>query len=202
MLLREVNVNVPFSDPVKWNAVAEALNAALNPEKAITSRTVRERTQRLMDKHRADELQSVKKSGTNEEYGERELLLTEILHLEKEAEIKIHENKIKNKDDVKTLSKTKDDTEGGEFIRKRAMESLTQISDACTVSDYDVDNGGELKQPKKKRKRKEDPLLEMMRAKLDLEAKREERSERELQERAKERQERNELMKMLMEYKR
>ncbi|XP_041371305.1 uncharacterized protein LOC121384789 isoform X3 [Gigantopelta aegis] len=142
------------------------------------------------------------KSGTNEEYGERELLLTEILHLEKEAEIKIHENKIKNKDDVKTLSKTKDDTEGGEFIRKRAMESLTQISDACTVSDYDVDNGGELKQPKKKRKRKEDPLLEMMRAKLDLEAKREERSERELQERAKERQERNELMKMLMEYKR
>ncbi|XP_041371304.1 uncharacterized protein LOC121384789 isoform X2 [Gigantopelta aegis] len=197
MLLREVNVNVPFSDPVKWNAVAEALNAALNPEKAITSRTVRERTQRLMDKHRADELQSVKKSGTNEEYGERELLLTEILHLEKEAEIKIHENKIKNKDDVKTLSKTKDDTEGGEFIRKRAMESLTQISD-----DYDVDNGGELKQPKKKRKRKEDPLLEMMRAKLDLEAKREERSERELQERAKERQERNELMKMLMEYKR
>ncbi|XP_041377502.1 stress response protein NST1-like [Gigantopelta aegis] len=150
-----------------------------------------------MDKHRADELQSVKKSGTDEEYGERELLLTEILQLEKEAEIKIHENKIKNKDDVKTLSKTKEDTEGGEFIRKRAMESVTQISD-----DSDVDNGGELKQPKKKRKRKEDPLLELMRAKLDLEAKREERLERELQERAKERQERNELMKMLMEYKR
>ncbi|XP_041375518.1 DNA ligase 1-like isoform X1 [Gigantopelta aegis] len=197
MLLREVNVNVPFSDPVKWNAVAKALNAALNPEKAITSRTVRERTQRLMDKHRADKLQSVKKSGTNEEYGERELLLTEILQLEKEAEIKIHENKIKNKDDVKTLSKTKEDTKGGKFIRKRAMESLTQISD-----DSDGDNGGELKQPKKERKRKEDPFLEMMRAKLDLEAKREERLERKLQERAKERQERNELMKMLMEYKR
>ncbi|XP_041375520.1 uncharacterized protein LOC121388298 isoform X2 [Gigantopelta aegis] len=180
MLLREVNVNVPFSDPVKWNAVAKALNAALNPEKAITSRTVRERTQRLMDKHRADKLQSVKKSGTNEEYGERELLLTEILQLEKEAEIKIHENKIKNKDDVKTLSKTKEDTKG----------------------DSDGDNGGELKQPKKERKRKEDPFLEMMRAKLDLEAKREERLERKLQERAKERQERNELMKMLMEYKR
>ncbi|KAH7957346.1 hypothetical protein HPB52_018001 [Rhipicephalus sanguineus] len=55
----------------------------------FTNRTVRERTYRLLERFAARDRVAIRSSGTEEEYGEREALLQEILDLARESGVTI-----------------------------------------------------------------------------------------------------------------
>ncbi|XP_064631637.1 uncharacterized protein LOC135489933 [Lineus longissimus] len=201
LLLREVLATNPFESVGLWDKVAENVNTALvktGSSASVTARTVRERAQRLMQKHRANEMKSLRK--TNEEYEEREQILTELIDLERESRENLEKQKEKNKQKNKSAG---DCREAGLLIRKRALEALKPESPKASTSGgadaSDDELVPEIKPAEKKpKKKKVDPIVEIMERKMDLEEKSEERMGKELEERQKERVERMEIIRLLM----
>ncbi|XP_013383278.1 vicilin-like seed storage protein At2g18540 [Lingula anatina] len=99
LLLQEVLVVNPFEESPRWAEVSTSFNAVLKERRGdemtlTTARTVRERTAHLIQKFKKDEMESARKSGTNEEYGQREQLLTDLVALLNETQQKTKANKV------------------------------------------------------------------------------------------------------------
>ncbi|CAN7977488.1 unnamed protein product [Ixodes persulcatus] len=81
-LLREVLLANPFRDPQQWNHITTQLQGST--QKMFTVRAVRERCDLLLAQYASDDRTNLRKSGTEEEYSEREHLLQELLDLARE----------------------------------------------------------------------------------------------------------------------
>ncbi|CAG2243808.1 unnamed protein product [Mytilus edulis] len=114
VLLREVLAKNPFQNKSAWNEIASAV-ADTRSNLQVDARRVRERTHLLIDQHKKSNADSLKSSGIDEEYGEKETLLDEILSLVEDEE--------KQKEKQKEKKETEENR--GKEIRKRAMENLT-----------------------------------------------------------------------------
>ncbi|VDI26134.1 Hypothetical predicted protein [Mytilus galloprovincialis] len=114
VLLREVLAKNPFQNKSAWNEIASAV-ADTRSNLQVDARRVRERTHLLIDQHKKSNADSLKSSGIDEEYGEKETLLDEILSLVEDEE--------KQKEKQKEKKETEENR--GKDIRKRAMENLT-----------------------------------------------------------------------------
>ncbi|VDH94032.1 Hypothetical predicted protein [Mytilus galloprovincialis] len=68
-----------------WNEIASAV-ADTRSNLQVDARRVRERTHLLIDQHKKSNADSLKSSGIDEEYGEKETLLDEILSLVEDEE--------------------------------------------------------------------------------------------------------------------
>ncbi|KAK6180680.1 hypothetical protein SNE40_008685 [Patella caerulea] len=114
LLLKEVISKRP-NDSKSWESVAKSVNEVLQiirPNSQVSVRACRSRKQDLLQKFKKDELSSLRASGTDEEYGEREQLLTEICSFE-----------IEEKGKASALEKKKQ--EQGEDVKRLAMQTLT-----------------------------------------------------------------------------
>ncbi|KAH6925786.1 hypothetical protein HPB50_009880 [Hyalomma asiaticum] len=76
-----------FRDQKEWTHIAAKMQDLTR--QSFTSRTVRERTYLLLGRFIAKDRVALRKSGTEEEYGQREALLQEILDLARESGVKI-----------------------------------------------------------------------------------------------------------------
>ncbi|XP_062580715.1 uncharacterized protein LOC134242626 [Saccostrea cucullata] len=116
-LLKEVSSVNPFSgDSVnKWAEIAENFMMA-HEGVALDGRRCRERTSLLLSYFKADDRDKLYRSGTDEEYGEKEQLLQEVLELSEQVKFK--------------TEKGKDESQKAQLIRKRAIENMkTATSD-------------------------------------------------------------------------
>lgn len=110
LLLRQVNADRPFEAGYgkvddAWSNVGRALrNAGVSAQ----TRTIHERFKLLLRKFRHDEMASLRKSGTDEEYGEREQLLTEISQLLENQQAESKEKKARGSSDAEAAKKLRD----------------------------------------------------------------------------------------------
>jgi len=102
-LLRIIILRSPFSAPhktkrVAWDKVAQDYNAAMKEPSAITGRKAKEKFDDLLAIFRKEEVESLHKSGTNEEYTELDTLLEELDELERDfrAEDEALKKKVNN----------------------------------------------------------------------------------------------------------
>ncbi|KAH7968147.1 hypothetical protein HPB52_006074 [Rhipicephalus sanguineus] len=75
-MLREVREQDPYHNPALWLNVAENLSLALG--RTISARAIRERCDLLLAQFAQEDRANLRKSGTEEQYGEKETLLQEI----------------------------------------------------------------------------------------------------------------------------
>ncbi|KAH7986802.1 hypothetical protein HPB52_024721 [Rhipicephalus sanguineus] len=75
-MLREVREQDPYHNPALWLNVAENLSLALG--RPISARAIRERCDLLLAQFAQEDRANLRKSGTEEQYGEKETLLQEI----------------------------------------------------------------------------------------------------------------------------
>ncbi|KAH7967560.1 hypothetical protein HPB52_000123 [Rhipicephalus sanguineus] len=75
-MLREVREQDPYHNPALWLNVAENLSVALG--RPISARAIRERCDLLLAQFAQEDRANLRKSGTEEQYGEKETLLQEI----------------------------------------------------------------------------------------------------------------------------
>ncbi|XP_038070237.1 uncharacterized protein LOC119740343 [Patiria miniata] len=119
LVLKQVLADWPIGDTKKWETLTQKLNEAvrlMRPDGQVTMRGCKDRFRKLLSAFKADELASLRASGTDEEYGERERLLGEIVELESEMD--------KMKEDAAKVEKKK--LEQGETVRQKALQSLTE----------------------------------------------------------------------------
>jgi hypothetical protein len=89
-LLRLVILRTPYAAPYKskvsaWDAVANEYNEAEGEPNAITGRKAKEKFEFLLATFRKEEAESLRKSGTDEEYDEMKRLLEELDELERDS---------------------------------------------------------------------------------------------------------------------
>jgi hypothetical protein len=99
-LLRIAILRSPFAAPYKtigaaWDAVAQDYNLAIKEPDCINGRKAKEKFYSLLSTFRKDEAESLRKSGTDEEYTELDQLLEELDELERDSRIKNELNKKK-----------------------------------------------------------------------------------------------------------
>ncbi|KAL1426869.1 hypothetical protein MTO96_000406 [Rhipicephalus appendiculatus] len=92
-LLREVLAENPFRDPSQWHHVARNLQESTG--KTVTTRSARERIDLLIYHYASEDRDraNLRKSGTENEYNEREHLLQEVLDLAREFSYKVRVRK-------------------------------------------------------------------------------------------------------------
>ncbi|KAH9364063.1 hypothetical protein HPB48_021297 [Haemaphysalis longicornis] len=78
-LLRDVQASDPFRDPAQWTRIAERLSS--DTGKPFAARAVRDRCQNLMALYAANDRKNLRKSGTEEEYNERDHILQDLICL-------------------------------------------------------------------------------------------------------------------------
>jgi hypothetical protein len=132
-LLRQAVADQPFFAPRgravdAWDALAKTLRDKNNL--AIEGRSVRERFSLLVAKYKKDEMASLRKSGTEEHYGEREQLLREVLDVMNEASVDAAQAKEKKEASIAL----------GKKLRESAMLTLKNKrnnvdSDSPTTAD-------------------------------------------------------------------
>ncbi|KAL1463978.1 hypothetical protein MTO96_043085 [Rhipicephalus appendiculatus] len=93
----------PFHDHREWTNIASRMQDLTNMP--FTNRTVRERTYRLLERFVARDRVAIRRSGTEEEYGEREALLQEILDLARESGVTIMAPRRANAPSVRPAAK-------------------------------------------------------------------------------------------------
>ncbi|KAL1444441.1 hypothetical protein MTO96_029862 [Rhipicephalus appendiculatus] len=93
-LLREVLAENPFRDPSQWHHVARNLQESAG--KTVTARSARERIDLLLSHYASEVRANLRKSGTENEYNEREHLLQEVLDLAREFAYKVRARKKKH----------------------------------------------------------------------------------------------------------
>ncbi|KAH6927945.1 hypothetical protein HPB50_009998 [Hyalomma asiaticum] len=81
-LLREVAAANPFENPQMWEEVLRNVVAAI--ERDVTLRAVKERVELLLNYFRREDTANLRKSGTEEQYGELQQLLQEVSDLARE----------------------------------------------------------------------------------------------------------------------
>ncbi|KAH7978135.1 hypothetical protein HPB49_004570 [Dermacentor silvarum] len=86
-LLREVRDASPFGDQSGWAQIAAVLNAATG--KTFTARNVRERAELMIWRYSVDDRKNLRKSGTEEEYCDKEHMLQAIIAIMKNEGLKI-----------------------------------------------------------------------------------------------------------------
>ena len=97
-LLRIVHGRNPYTDQSIWELVASDLtdhvkNKLGGNRPACTVRTVKTRTAKLVDKWLEHEKTSKKMSGVNEDYGEKEMILTDLVSYQEEVKLAEEEKK-------------------------------------------------------------------------------------------------------------
>ncbi|XP_070547085.1 uncharacterized protein [Ptychodera flava] len=107
----------------------------------VDSRRCRERTMLLLDYYKKKDLGSLRRSGTEEEYKEKEQLLQEIKELEQDKGV------LQVLQNTKT---TESDREKASEIRRRAMETLRQSG---AENDNSNNNNDDDEMPSRKAKR-------------------------------------------------
>lgn len=119
LLLKQIISDPPFlgshgTTEKKWESCcAELRRSGID----IEPRTARDRFMLLMKKFKHDEIESLKKSGTNEEFTEKTSLLGDLAMLMREKELA----KDKNKQEIKEKEKAQQ-------IQQQAFENLTSPS--------------------------------------------------------------------------
>src|SRR4051812_5527181 len=98
--LRIVILRSPFAAPYKtigtaWETVAQDYNLAIKEPNCINGRKAKEKFYSLISTFRKDEAESLRKSGTDEEYTELDRLLEELDELERDSRIKNELNRKK-----------------------------------------------------------------------------------------------------------
>nr|XP_037285119.1 uncharacterized protein LOC119178060 [Rhipicephalus microplus] len=83
-LLKEVVCTDPFSNPAAWEDVLRNVMRAINRE--LTIRGIKERVDLLIGYFRQQDTVNLRKSGTEEQYGEREQLLQDVSDLMREVD--------------------------------------------------------------------------------------------------------------------
>ncbi|KAL3234133.1 hypothetical protein MRX96_048389 [Rhipicephalus microplus] len=83
-LLKEVVCADPFSNPAAWEDVLRNVMRAINRE--LTIRGIKERVDLLIGYFRQQDTANLRKSGTEEQYGEREQLLQDVSDLMREVD--------------------------------------------------------------------------------------------------------------------
>ncbi|XP_077501323.1 uncharacterized protein LOC144112338 [Amblyomma americanum] len=91
-LLREVNAQNPFKDAAEGKNILRNVNFACG--KPFTARALRERLDLLLGQFIANNRTNLRKSGTEEEYEEKEKLLQEISDLAREFRYKCKSRKV------------------------------------------------------------------------------------------------------------
>ncbi|XP_056009994.1 uncharacterized protein LOC130051676 [Ostrea edulis] len=120
-LLREVVGSNPLRNKNKWAEIAEPLSTSTF---ILDSRRVRERTNLLIEQHKRETREHLKRSGVDEDVSEKTNLLDDVIELKNEEEREKKEEKEK-KDRSENL---------GKEIRKRALECLTpKKNDECDL---------------------------------------------------------------------
>uniref|UniRef100_A0A293LEY1 Uncharacterized protein n=2 Tax=Ornithodoros erraticus TaxID=265619 RepID=A0A293LEY1_ORNER len=92
-LLREARSRNPFRDASAWLRVASGVQCATG--KVFTSRAVKDRCDLLLSQYVNQDRESLRKSGTEEEYSEKEHLLQELVDLTNEFAYKFHQRQRK-----------------------------------------------------------------------------------------------------------
>ncbi|CAN8019348.1 unnamed protein product, partial [Ixodes persulcatus] len=85
-LLQEVHALNPFEDPTRWAQIANHLLSAIG--KNFSARAVRDRLDLLLAQFAAEDRANLRRSGTEEQYSEKEHLLQEIADLTREFHYK------------------------------------------------------------------------------------------------------------------
>lgn len=125
-LLKELSAINPFSGDRsnKWAEIAENFMIS-HKGISLDRRRCRERTTLLISYFKADDRKKLYRSGTEEEYGEKEQLLQDVLDLSEQVKVTKKEQ-------------GKEESEKGKVIRKRAIENLkTAISDENDANSND-----------------------------------------------------------------
>lgn len=122
LLFREVVARNPFLTPSKWVDIAENLNR-LNM--VVDGRRCRERTILQVDYFEKEDFDNLRRSGTEEEYDEKEQLLQEIKELKSDAaSAREASAKQKKRYDADSLA--------AQEIRTEAMQSLGSRSNSTS----------------------------------------------------------------------
>lgn len=145
MLLRAVVSNNPFSVNTQkpWDLIAAELQIYLP---GVTPRCCRERAMRLLKMFKEEDRGNLRKSGTEEQYAEKEQLLQELVDLEEERRIIQAEM---------SQTKKRSAEEEMEVVNKIRTAALTSIevpssSDSGSVSGEDVPNRSKNKRVKRR----------------------------------------------------
>ena len=101
-LLKQAMDERPFLAPrgsqdKQWDKVALALREV---EISATGRSLRDRFNKLVKLFNSNDQRNLRKSGTEEEYEEREKLLTEIIEMQRSADTKKNEQRKKEEKDL------------------------------------------------------------------------------------------------------
>ena len=142
-LLKEIVAKNPFSQKnskVLWAQIVVKMNVLLSQTRkdtAFTERGCRDRLKILVNAFKKETLTSLKASGTEEEYSERDLLLTEVVELMEEKENIVKE----------TEKKEQEKENQGVDIRRVSMQKLSNKR-SC---DSDSDSAGASPQVKKEK---------------------------------------------------
>ncbi|XP_064619491.1 DNA ligase 1-like [Lineus longissimus] len=157
------------SSKAAWDALHKNVNTALQQQKAnhyVTLRACKDRVRTLQEAHRKNEMNSLRASGTNEEYDERSQLLTELLEQTEEEK--------RSKKEV--LDKTVDIKESqGKDIRKAAMETLIPAKRKNDDDDDEQQDEDDAINPPPVKKRRADTsadYVKYLRDKLELDKER------------------------------
>ncbi|KAK8778282.1 hypothetical protein V5799_020377 [Amblyomma americanum] len=86
-LLAYVRSENPFQDAMQWTNIASKMQGIAG--RSFTVRAVRDRTELLLGRYAANDRASLNKSGTEEQYQAREVLLQEVLDLAREHGVKL-----------------------------------------------------------------------------------------------------------------
>ncbi|KAI8816534.1 uncharacterized protein EV422DRAFT_571708 [Fimicolochytrium jonesii] len=145
VLLKEVINIYPYGVPRNvragaWQQGAKNANEGCR-EVIFDERRARDRTKHLVETMRRAEQESLRTSGKEEEYDEREQLLTDLIEMIDEGEV------------LKTTDKDKRDREEaqGKLLRAQALEALGSCSQLA--SGYSSHEENEMPQSAKKRRR-------------------------------------------------
>ncbi|KAJ3236314.1 hypothetical protein HDU81_010903 [Chytriomyces hyalinus] len=147
-LLKEVVNEEPFAASHgavtgAWVTVASNLNTVWDLDQAtagVTGPMCQKRFKVLMDVFRKEELDALKASGTAEEYGQREQLLTDLAGRMEEAEDERRDRRDKKLEDIEKREIN------GNIVREAAVARLSdKVSDALSEASSD-------QEPQKKRK--------------------------------------------------
>ena len=127
-----------------WQAIAKNLNGHKDLFNSVTSRGVRDRFTLILRRYKARNAKEIKSTGEGSEdkQSEYDLLLEELTHLSEESDKKANEEAESTKEKVSAEKELALD------IRKRAMETIGQISKR---SKYDVLQDDKIKERKKRR---------------------------------------------------
>ncbi|KAH7932800.1 hypothetical protein HPB49_003219 [Dermacentor silvarum] len=138
-MLTEVQTSDPFRHSEQWEEIAWRLRDVL--KKPFTARCVRERLNLLLSRHLANDRRNQKKSGTEEEYTERDQLLQDILSLIQGTSYKVRSAKKSRKvcSGDSNVQARKSAAAARDVHASRYAERSTVFIDECDTADDEFD---------------------------------------------------------------